>query len=164
MNQIFITIRWYFDVLNNSLLKKFVIKFPMEIGTFEANTLNLNRFLNLRLSGCAVCVCVAFEMFFEEVQWEMSSRQNAIHLKINVVFIIKFPRNYFFNTNCVLCKLYKKSLNFNLKDVLKPVLRKDWNCPWVKRDGKGLKNVVRNYFGTDPVPAPIKTSHTHFYR
>jgi hypothetical protein len=27
------------------------------------------------------------------------------------------------------------------QDVLKPVLRKDWNCPWVKRDGKGLKQV-----------------------
>ena len=47
---------------------------------------------------------------------------------------------------------------------MKPVLRKDWNCPWVKRDGKGLKQVVRNYYGEDPVPAPVKTSHNHFYR
>ena len=50
------------------------------------------------------------------------------------------------------------------QDVLKPVLRKDWNCPWVKRDGKGLKKVIRNYYGTEPVSAPIKTSRTHFYR
>ena len=52
---------------------------------------------------------------------------------------------------------------YELKDVSKPTLRRDWNCPWVKRDGKGLKRVVRNVFGTDPVPAPVKTSHHHFY-
>ena len=57
----------------------------------------------------------------------------------------------------VLCYTYE------LKDVSKPTLRRDWNCPWVKRDGKGLKRVVRNVFGTDPVPAPVKTSHHHFY-
>jgi len=45
-------------------------------------------------------------------------------------------------------------------DVSKPTLRRDWNCPWVKRDGKGLKKVVR---GTDPTPAPVKTSQHHFY-
>jgi len=48
-------------------------------------------------------------------------------------------------------------------DVTKPTLRRDWNCPWVKRDGKGLKKVVRNIFGTDPTPAPVKTSQHHFY-
>jgi len=48
-------------------------------------------------------------------------------------------------------------------DVSKPTLRRDWNCPWVKRDGKGLKNVVRNIYGTDPTPAPVKTSQHHFY-
>lgn len=49
-------------------------------------------------------------------------------------------------------------------DVAKPSLRKDWNCPWVKRDGKGLKRVVRNIYGEDPAPAPAATSHHHFYR
>jgi len=48
-------------------------------------------------------------------------------------------------------------------DVTKPTLRRDWHCPWVKRDGKGLKKVVRNIFGTDPTPAPVKTSQHHFY-
>lgn len=48
-------------------------------------------------------------------------------------------------------------------DVSKPTLRRDWNCPWVKRDGKGLKSVVRNIYGTDPTPAPVKTSQHHFY-
>lgn len=48
-------------------------------------------------------------------------------------------------------------------DILKPTLRKDWNCPWMKRDGKGLKKVVRNETGGDPVSAPIKTSQHHFY-
>jgi len=48
-------------------------------------------------------------------------------------------------------------------DVSKPTLRRDWNCPWVKRDGKGLKKVVRNINGTEPAPAPVKTSQHHFY-
>jgi len=48
-------------------------------------------------------------------------------------------------------------------DVMKPTLRRDWNCPWVKRDGKGLKRVVRNPHGEDPVSAPVKTSQHHFY-
>ena len=39
-------------------------------------------------------------------------------------------------------------------------MRKDWNCPWIRRDGKGIKQVLRP---TDPVPAPIKTSQNHFY-
>jgi len=45
-------------------------------------------------------------------------------------------------------------------DVSKPTLRKDWNCPWIRRDGKGIKQVVR---APEPVPAPIRTSHNHFY-
>ncbi|TRY80557.1 hypothetical protein TCAL_09450, partial [Tigriopus californicus] len=49
------------------------------------------------------------------------------------------------------------------KDVLKPTLRKDWNCPWVKRDGQGLKRVLRTQFATEPVVAPVATSHCHFY-
>ena len=52
----------------------------------------------------------------------------------------------------------------SIQDVAKPSLRKDWNCPWVKRDGKGLKRVVRNIYGEDPAPAPAATSHHHFYR
>jgi len=47
-----------------------------------------------------------------------------------------------------------------LNDVSKPTLRKDWNCPWIRRDGKGIKRVVRYI---DQVPAPIKTSQNHFY-
>ena len=46
------------------------------------------------------------------------------------------------------------------QDVSKPTLRKDWNCPWIRRDGRGIKQVLRP---TDPVPAPIKTSQNHFY-
>merc|ERR1712110_804197 len=48
-------------------------------------------------------------------------------------------------------------------DVAKPSLHRDWNTPWVKRDGKGLKRVVRNIYGEDPAPAPAATSHHHFY-
>ena len=46
------------------------------------------------------------------------------------------------------------------KDVSKPTLRKDWNCPWIRRDGKGIKQVLHV---SDPVPAPIKTSVKQFY-
>ena len=46
------------------------------------------------------------------------------------------------------------------KDVSKPTLRKDWNCPWIRRDGKGIKKVLHV---SEPVPAPIKTSVKQFY-
>ena len=49
---------------------------------------------------------------------------------------------------------------FFFKDVSKPTLRKDWNCPWIRRDGKGIKQVLHV---SDPVPAPIKTSVKQFY-
>lgn len=44
--------------------------------------------------------------------------------------------------------------------MTKPTLRKDWNCPWIRRDGKGIKKVLRP---DEKVAAPIKTSHQHFY-
>jgi len=45
-------------------------------------------------------------------------------------------------------------------DVSKPTLRKDWNCPWIRRDGKGIKKVLRP---EEKQKAPIKTSYNHFY-
>jgi hypothetical protein len=45
-------------------------------------------------------------------------------------------------------------------DVSKPSLRKDWNCPWIRRDGKGIKQVLK---AAPPVGTPIRTSHHHFY-
>merc|ERR1712038_1428412 len=45
-------------------------------------------------------------------------------------------------------------------DVDKPTLRKDWNCPWIRRDGKGIKKVLRP---EEKQKAPIKTSYNHFY-
>jgi len=45
-------------------------------------------------------------------------------------------------------------------DVGKPTLRKDWNCPWIRRDGKGIKKVLRP---EEKQKAPIKTSYNHFY-
>ena len=48
-----------------------------------------------------------------------------------------------------------------MQDVGKPTLRKDWNCPWIRRDGKGIKKVLRP---EEKQKAPIKTSYNHFYR
>jgi hypothetical protein len=45
-------------------------------------------------------------------------------------------------------------------DVDKPTLRKDWNCPWIRRDGKGIKSVVR---ALDPVSGPVRATSNHFY-
>merc|ERR1719471_2525472 len=42
----------------------------------------------------------------------------------------------------------------------KPHQRKDWNCPWVKKDGSGLKQAVR--YVEQPTTS-AKTSHQHFY-
>lgn len=49
---------------------------------------------------------------------------------------------------------------YDLQDVSKPTLRKDWNCPWIRRDGKGIKKVLRP---EEKNTAPIRTSHCHFY-
>ena len=51
-----------------------------------------------------------------------------------------------------------------LQDSLKPTLRRDWNCPWVKRDGRGLKKVMRALGVEAPVVHPVATSKQHFYR
>jgi hypothetical protein len=45
-------------------------------------------------------------------------------------------------------------------DVDKPTLNKDWNCPWIRRDGKGIKSVVR---ALDPVSGPTRAASNHFY-
>ena len=42
--------------------------------------------------------------------------------------------------------------------------KRDWNCPWVRGDGKGLKRLLRPSFTSDPVVAPVHTSLAHFYR
>ena len=39
-------------------------------------------------------------------------------------------------------------------------MRKDWNCPWVRKDGSGLKQAVRYI---DEPSAPAKTSQHHYY-
>ena len=52
----------------------------------------------------------------------------------------------------------------NLQDSLKPTLRRDWNCPWVKRDGRGLKKMIRALGVEAPVTHAVATSKQHFYR
>merc|ERR1719500_1611157 len=47
-----------------------------------------------------------------------------------------------------------------LHDVSKPTNRKDWNCPWNRRDGKGNKTILRP---EEKQKAPVRTSHHHFY-
>ena len=49
-----------------------------------------------------------------------------------------------------------------IKNLLfqKPHQRKDWNCPWVKKDGSGLKQAVRY---VDQPLVNAKTSRQHFY-
>jgi len=45
-------------------------------------------------------------------------------------------------------------------DMSKTYNRKDWNCPWVRKDGRGLKQAIR---AVDEVLAPAKTSIQHYY-
>jgi len=45
-------------------------------------------------------------------------------------------------------------------DMSKTYNRKDWNCPWVRKDGRGLKQAVR---AVDELMYNPKTSHQHFY-
>jgi len=62
-------------------------------------------------------------------------------------------------------KFDKKSVDFSssktLEDVTKKAnLQKDWNCPWVTKDGSRLKQAIRY---VDEPNAPAMTSHQHYY-
>merc|ERR1719379_527772 len=58
-------------------------------------------------------------------------------------------------------KYEKKSADISASKTLeKPHQRKDWNCPWVKKDGSGLKQAVRY---VDQPLSSAKTSRQHFY-
>jgi len=58
-------------------------------------------------------------------------------------------------------KYEKKSADISASKTLeKPHQRKDWNCPWVKKDGSGLKQAIR--YVDQPVSS-AKTSRQHFY-
>jgi len=46
------------------------------------------------------------------------------------------------------------------KDTSKPHMRRDWNTPWVRKDGMGLKQAIR---AIDGPTCPVKTSLQHFY-
>jgi len=58
-------------------------------------------------------------------------------------------------------KYEKKAADISASKTLeKPHQRKDWNCPWVKKDGSGLKQAVRY---VDQPLVHAKTSRNHFY-
>jgi len=53
------------------------------------------------------------------------------------------------------------SASKTLEDVTKKAnMRKDWNCPWMKKDGSGLKQAIR--YVEEP-NAPARTSQHHYY-
>jgi len=58
-------------------------------------------------------------------------------------------------------KYEKKAADITASKTLeKPHQRKDWNCPWVKKDGSGLKQAIR--YIDQPLNS-AKTSRQHFY-
>jgi len=58
-------------------------------------------------------------------------------------------------------KYEKKAADITASKTLeKPHQRKDWNCPWVKKDGSGLKQAIRY---VDQPLTSAKTSRQHFY-
>jgi len=62
-------------------------------------------------------------------------------------------------------KFEKKSADISASKTLedagkKANLQKDWNCPWVTKDGSRLKQAVRYI---DEPTAPAKTSQQHYY-
>jgi len=52
------------------------------------------------------------------------------------------------------------SASATLEDMAKPHNRKDWNCPWVRKDGRGLKQAIR---AIDGPTCPIRTSCKPYY-
>jgi len=62
-------------------------------------------------------------------------------------------------------KKFEKSSEWAGSETLQDVggkatQKKDWNCPWVKPDGRGLKQFIRYI---DEPTAPAKTSQHHYY-
>merc|ERR1711915_571234 len=57
-------------------------------------------------------------------------------------------------------KIADLSSSKTLEDVSKRNMKKDWNCPWVKKDGSGLKQAMR--YIEEP-NAPARTSVKHYY-
>jgi len=57
-------------------------------------------------------------------------------------------------------KMADLSSSKTLEDVSKRNMKKDWNCPWVKKDGSGLKQAMR--YIEEP-NAPARTSVKHYY-
>jgi len=57
-------------------------------------------------------------------------------------------------------KMADLSTSKTLEDTTRRNLKKDWNCPWVKKDGSGLKQAMR--YIEEP-NAPARTSVKHYY-
>jgi len=119
---------------------------PLSISQVATNSLAAkiglkpNDFLN-SIAGKEV-----FQMTHEEAEKAITVAGNRFNMVIERVNFKKYE---------------KKAADITASKTLeKPHHRKDWNCPWVKKDGSGLKQAVR--YVEQPLTS-AKTSHQHFY-
>jgi len=110
-----------------------------------------------------------------KISFEKSATQFALRLGAGTPEVVReaeaFVSNVPFTAETpsmagVNFKKYEKtpadiSASHTLEDVSKKAnLQKDWNCPWVSKDGSRLKQAIR--YVDEPV-AQASTSHHHYY-
>lgn len=110
-----------------------------------------------------------------KISFEKSATQFALRLGAGTPEVVReaeaFVSNVPFTAETpsmagVNFKKYEKtpadiSASHTLEDVSKKAnLQKDWNCPWVSKDGSRLKQAIR--YVDEPV-AQASTSHQHYY-
>jgi len=110
-----------------------------------------------------------------KISFEKSATQFALRLGAGTPEVVReaeaFVSNIPFTAETpsmagVNFKKYEKtpadiSASHTLEDVSKKAnLQKDWNCPWVSKDGSRLKQAIR--YVDEPV-AQASTSHQHYY-
>jgi len=91
-----------------------------------------------------------YEMTHEQAEKTIMNAGNKFSMVIERVNFKKFEK-----------KSADLSASKTLEDVAKKAnMKKDWNCPWVKKDGSGLKQAIRYI---DEPNAPARTSVKHYY-
>lgn len=119
---------------------------PLSISQVSSNSLAAKIGLKPNDFLASIAGKEVFQMTHEEAEKAIMLAGNRFNMVIERVNFKKYE---------------KKAADITASKTLeKPHQRKDWNCPWVKKDGSGLKQAVR--YVEQPTTS-AKTSHQHFY-
>jgi len=119
---------------------------PLTISQVSSNSLAANVGLKEKDFLNSIAGQEVFNMTHDEAEKAIMQAGNRFNMVIERVNFKKYE---------------KKAADITASKTLeKPHQRKDWNCPWVKKDGSGLKQAIRY---VDQPLTSAKTSRQHFY-